>query len=146
MRLKLEHVDDDGTATLGRMYIDGVWQCWTLEDTKREEKIAGKTRIPNGVYDIKLRPAGSWHERNKDLGFSLGVLHLQDVHGFTYILIHWGNYHQNTDGCILVGKGKGSDGDGVHAVWSSKTAYKELYEKVSAELLCGNEVTIEITG
>ena len=29
--------------------------CYTLEDEKRDEKIAGETRIPEGEYEILFR-------------------------------------------------------------------------------------------
>lgn len=143
MLLQLKRQKDDGVATLGELWIDGVFQCFTLEDTWREEKVAGKTCIPTGKYEIKLRPAGSWHERNKALGFDLGVLHLQDVPGFEWILIHWGNYVTNTDGCILVGEAKG-EADGTYAVWKSKVAYRAVYERVCEAILC-ETVHIEVT-
>lgn len=144
MRLTLERQNDDGKSTLGKLTV-GDYHCWTLEDTYREEKVAGETRIPNGIYEIKFKTTGSWHQRNRDLGYPCGMLELQDVPGFTYILIHWGNYPRDTEGCILVGKGPGT-AEGTHAIWSSKKAYKELYDIVKDELLCGNEVTIEIKG
>lgn len=46
------------TYTIGKMYIDGVYFCDTLEDRDRlhfgERKIAGKTAIPEGRYDLVL--------------------------------------------------------------------------------------------
>lgn len=144
MRLKAKLEDEDDMTTLSKLYVDSNFQCWTLEDGYREEKEFGKTRIPAGIYDIKFRTAGTWHEKNKKMGLVCGALHLQDVPNFTTILIHPGNYHENTEGCILPGKGHGHDDEGHLAVWSSKTAYKELYAKVETELLCGNDVTIEI--
>jgi hypothetical protein len=33
-------------ATLGKLFIGGVFECYTLEDKVREEKIPGETAIP----------------------------------------------------------------------------------------------------
>ncbi len=32
------------------------------------------------------------------------MLHIQDVPGFTYILIHTGNTDEHTSGCLIVGE------------------------------------------
>src|SRR5690606_26679942 len=47
----LRYVDDEET-TLGLLFYDGKFFCYTLEDTFRETKITGKTRIPKGTYRL----------------------------------------------------------------------------------------------
>ena len=57
------------------------------------------------------------------------MLHVQDVPGFEYILIHVGNTDENTAGCLLVGTGaRAAEGD--MSIQSSRVAYKKLYSKV----------------
>ena len=58
------------------------------------------------------------------------MLHVQNVPGFEDILIHIGNTERDTAGCLLVGKGATSNGPLL--ITSSKIAYVELYQKVSA--------------
>ena len=72
------------------------------------------------------------------------MLHLQDVPGFTYILIHSGNTDEHTSGGLIVGETQqdldlGKDG----FVGQSVKAYKAMYRKVANELLQGKKVSIE---
>ncbi len=85
--------------TIGRMYIDGKYFCDTLEDTVRAPgvKIPGKTAIPAGKYKIKLA---------ESLHFKKLMPRLENVPGFTGVLIHSGNTAEDTEGCILVGKNR----------------------------------------
>lgn len=152
MRLRVDRYAADTEATLGRLYIDDAFECFTLEDQGREgAKVKGETRIPAGEYAIKLRPEGGWHEREAKrydkkfgAGWHKGMLHLQNVPGFEYILIHAGNTEQETMGCLLVGAATGVDRRGHHSVLSSRSAYEKLYPKISKALLAGESVTIKI--
>ena len=72
------------------------------------------------------------------------MLWIQDVPGFEYILIHQGNNDEHTSGCLIVGDSQQDlDVNFNGMVGSSANAYKKLYPKISAQLLAGNEVTIE---
>lgn len=35
--------------TVGKLYVDGEYECFTLEDPVRETKIYGQTAIPYGT-------------------------------------------------------------------------------------------------
>jgi hypothetical protein len=133
-------------ATNGLLFIDGLFECYTLEDQYQEVKVMHETCIPEGTYDIKFRTVGGFHERyKKRYGNShYGMLHLQDVPGFTYILIHSGNTDEHTSGCLIVGETQQDldvSEDGF--VGSSGKAYVKLYDKIAKQLLIGNPVTIE---
>tara|TARA_E500000318_G_scaffold108405_2_gene119221 strand:+ start:111 stop:692 length:582 start_codon:yes stop_codon:yes gene_type:complete len=133
-------------ATNGLLFIDGLFECYTLEDQYQEVKVMHETCIPEGTYDIKFRTVGGFHERyKKRYGNShYGMLHLQDVPGFTYILIHAGNTDEHTSGCLIVGETQQDldvSEDGF--VGSSGKAYVKLYNKIAKQLLIGNPVTIE---
>ena len=52
MNLKLVRYSDNKESTLGILFLDDEFLCYTLEDTHRKEKIAGQTRIPEGKYKI----------------------------------------------------------------------------------------------
>ena len=70
MHLHLMRISTGEESTTGALYIDGEFGCFTLEDTKRSKKIAGETRIPDGLYRIVLRNEGSL---SKKLGLVLLV-------------------------------------------------------------------------
>jgi len=135
-------------ATNGLLFIDGVFECYTLEDQYQAVKVMHETCIPEGTYDIQFRKTGGFHakysERYKNAHY--GMLHIQDVPNFTYILIHTGNTDEHTSGCLIVGETQQDleiSKDGF--VGSSTTAYKKMYAKVAAQLLQGKKVTIEYT-
>jgi len=135
-------------ATNGLLFIDGVFECYTLEDQYQAVKVMHETCIPEGTYDIQFRKTGGFHakysERYKNAHY--GMLHIQDVPNFTYILIHTGNTDEHTSGCLIVGETQQDleiSKDGF--IGSSTTAYKKMYAKVAAQLLQGKKVTIEYT-
>jgi hypothetical protein len=140
MKLILQRLSDNGTSTLGRLTADG-FQCVTLEDTFRAEKVYGKTRIPAGRYEIKLRTAGRMHGQYiKKLPNHVGMLWLQDVPGFQYVYIHIGNEAADSSGCILVG----TTVENEDFISESTVAYIKLYAIVVEALERDEEVIIDI--
>jgi len=134
-------------ATNGLLFIDGVFECYTLEDEVRDAKVHSETAIPLGTYEIKFRNIGGFDTKYKaryGTTFHKGMLELQDVPNFKYILIHTGNTDEHTAGCLLLGEtqqdlDKGKDG----FVGGSGDAYKKMYPKVRDALLNKEKVTIE---
>lgn len=142
MKLKVKRNPSKETFTTGKLSIDGKHICYTLEDEKREVKVIHETRIPEGLYEIKLRTFGGHHEKYKvKFPFHKGMLWLQNVPNFKDILIHIGNTEKDTSGCILIGK---TVDEVKGTVGQSTVAYTELYKIVEAELSKGNKVFIEI--
>jgi len=131
MKLLVERFTSDNDATISAIYLDNVFQCFGLEDEYREEKVASETRIPPGSYKVGLRTTGGFHARyeKKFSDIHQGMLHVQNVPGFEFILIHIGNTDENTAGCLLVGTGARA-GEGDMSIQSSRVAYKKLYSKV----------------
>ncbi len=131
MKLLVERFTSDDDTTLSAVYLDGDFQCFGLEDEFREEKVVSETRIPSGTYKIGVRTTGGFHSRysQKYSDIHQGMLHVLDVPGFEYILIHVGNTDENTAGCLLVGTGARA-GEGDMSIQSSRLAYKKLYAKV----------------
>ena len=133
-------------ATNGLLFIDNVFECYTLEDEVRDVKVHSETAIPLGTYKIKFRNIGGFDTKytaRYGSTFHKGMLELQDVPNFKYILIHTGNTDQHTAGCLLLGEtqqdlDKGKDG----FVGGSGDAYKKMYPKVRDALLNQEEVTI----
>lgn len=142
MHIRVDRIKSDDEATLSLIYIDGVFECFGLEDEYREEKVPGETRIPAGYYHIGLRTIGGFDARysKKFPIMHEGMLQVLDVPGFEYILIHIGNTDKNTAGCLLVGKGC-MVGEEI-TIQNSTGAYRELYTKVLAAAKNGH-VSIE---
>ena len=130
------------------LLIDGVFECYTLEDQYEAVKVMHETCIPEGKYNIQFRRTGGFHEKYKKRygNAHYGMLHLQDVPNFTYILIHAGNTDEHTSGCLIVGETQQDldlSDDGF--IGHSGKAYTKLYNKVAKDLLLGKSVSIEYT-
>ena len=148
MKLTVVRTQFGTDATNGLLFIDGLFECYTLEDQYQAVKVMHETCIPEGTYDIEFRKTGGFHakysERYKNAHY--GMLHIQDVPNFTYILIHTGNTDEHTSGCLIVGETQQDldiSDDGF--IGHSGKAYSKLYNKVAKELLLGKKVTIEYT-
>ena len=119
--------------------------AYTLEDEYRSEKKYGETRIPNGTYKLGLRKEGGYHAKysKRFSDFHIGMLHVLDVPGFEYILIHCGNTDEHTAGCLLVGDSQENNQitkDGF--IGKSTQAYRRIYPRIAEALDCGEQVTI----
>ena len=111
-------------STIGRLFIDGVEFCYTLEDIVRGDgiKVYGETAIPEGEYSMTM----SWSGRFKQLMpllYNKPDLTVKDNKGvsFSGIRIHSGNKAVHTHGCVLLGATKSKD-----FVGNSKKTYKEF--------------------
>tara|TARA_R110001606_G_scaffold336208_1_gene484179 strand:+ start:228 stop:809 length:582 start_codon:yes stop_codon:yes gene_type:complete len=147
MKLDVVRTQFGKDATNGMLFVDGVFECFTLEDEVRDIKVMSETAIPLGEYEIKFRNVGGFDTKYKaryGSTFHKGMLELQDVPNFKYILIHTGNTDQHTAGCLLIGEtqqdlDKGKDG----FVGGSGDAYKKFYPKVRDALINEEKVTIK---
>ena len=151
MKLDVVRTQFGADATNGMLFIDGVFECYTLEDEVRDVKVMHETAIPLGEYEIKYRTVGGWFTREKarydkkfGAGWFKGMLELQDVPNFTYVLIHSGNTDESTSACLLLGNTQqdldmGKDG----FIGSSRLAYESFYPKVRDALDAGEKVTIK---
>ena len=146
MKIQVVRTQFGTDATNGLVFIDGQFECYSLEDQYQAVKVMHETCIPEGEYKVKLRTVGGFNERytKKYPTFHRGMLELQDVPGFQYILIHQGNTDEHTSGCLIVGNTQQDlDVNFNGMVGSSADAYKKLYKKVSAAILTDENVTIE---
>lgn len=92
--IRYEYLSD---RTIGKLEIDGLFYCWTLEDRVRPPgvKVSGKTAIPEGTYKVSIEPfRGNWTKMYP---------YLHNVPMFTGVCVHGGNVPEDTLGCILVG-------------------------------------------
>lgn len=121
IRCVLIRHDDDGKQTLGNLLvtngtIDSVFA--TLEPSWQHNK-QRLSCIPWGRYTIRKRTSPKFGQH----------FHVQDVHGRDWILMHKGNFRDDTTGCILIGYNHADlNGDGSPDVTQSKMAMKELLE------------------
>lgn len=132
MRLKVMRTSCGPTCTIGSLFVDGKLECYTLEDITRPAgvKVYGKTAIPTGTYNLVVTPSNRF---KRDLPL------VEKVPGFEGIRIHPGNTAADTEGCILVGKGKAAD-----AVTHSREAFDALFRKIREALDAGEKVTLEV--
>jgi hypothetical protein len=134
MHLELELLRDEfnETETLGKLSINGTYECETLElpwkDNERRVSC-----IPEGRYRICERYSDRFDNH----------LHINDVPARNLILIHPGNMHTDILGCILPGEKRG-ELKGKRAVLLSKRAMGKLMKKALPVLIEGGEVWINI--
>lgn len=119
-------------STGGELYMpDGSFQCFTLEDTIRDHKIAKETAIPSGRYELVI----AWSNR-----YQKPMPRLLNVPFYQGILIHNGNTPAHTEGCLLVGRERKPD-----AVYESILAFEAIFPKLK-KLTESGKVFIEIEG
>ena len=119
-------------STIGRLFVNGEFECFTLEDRARPQaiKIPGATCIPAGTY---------WLAINFSNRFQRLMPELLQVPGFAGIRIHAGNTDADTEGCILVGLRRGQD-----FIGGSRAAFRGLFRKLQAARAVGGEVRVAV--
>lgn len=140
MRLTLKRIANRKDYCIGKLYINGVYFCDTLEDVDRglddsmteeeikEKKVYGKTAIPTGIYTVLLTYSPKYKK----------VMPLiNNVKGYSGIRIHSGNTAKDTLGCLLVGKNTK-----VGMVTDSRNTYNALFKRLLQK--GSNKITIEI--
>ncbi len=133
MENKIIRVAEGKQSTLSQLYINGIFQCYLLEDKIREVKIASQTAIPTGIFELQLN---TWGAKNANYKKAFGKLHqgmieISGLPNFSSVYIHTGNTIKETAGCPLCGFGfQFADGD--YQVSQSIAAYKMIYPKLAA--------------
>ena len=140
MKLKVVREVKTEVSTIGSLFINGEFFCYTLEDKDRglkqsdsllyinTKKIFGLTAIPLGFYKLIV---------NQSPKFKRMLPRILDVKGYDGVLMHRGNSAEHTLGCILIGYKKG-----VNSIFESTKAETDLVNRL---LLHNQEVhTIEI--
>ena len=105
-------------STIGELSVDGKILCYTLEDIERDAKVAGKTAIPCGKYNVSI----TMSNRFKKL-----MPLIENVPNFSGVRIHSGNTSEDTEGCILVGLAKGED-----FIGNSRLAFDRVFMKIQS--------------
>ena len=138
MDLYLKRIAKKKTYTIGKLYIDGVYFCDTIEDCDRglkqtdayaankRKKVQNETAIPTGRYQVTLGVQSERFKKKAQYAFCNGYLpRLLNVPCFEGILIHIGNTAADSSGCILVGQNKV-----VGKVINSTQTFLKLYSKL----------------
>ena len=128
MLIEVKRFEFKDTYTVGKMYIDNIYECYTLEDVVRKgAKVNGQTAIPTGTYNLIINHSNRF---NRDLPL------LENVPNVTGVRIHAGNTSAHTEGCILVG----TTWSGKDFIGNSRVAFNKLFEKLKK----AKKVTIKI--
>ena len=140
MVLKLVRKYLKDTYTIGKLYINGVYFCDTVEDKVRdynkdgdlndlgETKVYGETAIPYGTYEVEVTYSPKF---KRDLPLIKNVPHFEGIR------IHRGNYPKDSLGCVLVGENKVKGGvinSTKYEVELTKRL-KETREKITIEIV-----------
>jgi hypothetical protein len=126
-------------STIGRLFVDGSWVCYTLEPVTIADLNVKPRAIPAGTYRLTIR----WSPKHGRY-----VPCVEGVPGFVGIEIHVGNFPRDTLGCTLVGLGMQTD-----EVTGSHGAFDKLFalllggrtlpeHDINAVLECG-QITYE---
>ena len=154
MELLLDRKWKKETYTIGKLYLNGEPYCETCEDKDRhlnksmplskikEVKVAALTAIPTGIYNVRMdiiSPKYSlkpWYVKNCH---GARMPRLENVPGWSGVLIHPGNTAKDSEGCILVGKN-----DTAGMVTNSKAIFLNLYNKMYGSYKKGEKITLTI--
>jgi hypothetical protein len=140
MKIKVVRELKNDVCTIGSLFINDVFFCYTLEDKDRglkqsdsllfiqAKKIFGLTAIPSGFYKLTV---------NQSPKFKRMLPRILEIKGFDGVLLHRGNSANDSLGCILLGYKKGHN-----SIFESTKAENDLVNRL---LLHNQEVhTIEI--
>lgn len=127
MQITVKRLHKTDTSTIGELLIDGIFECYTLEDIERPVKIKSETAIPRGTYKVII---------NQSNRFKRLLPLLLNVPGFEGVRIHSGNTNHDTEGCILVGRTRSKD-----FIGQSRKAFDKLFEKMKK----AKDITITIS-
>jgi hypothetical protein len=127
MKIQIKRLHRTENSTIGELLVDGVWECYTLEDVERDVKIKNETAIPKGTYKVII---------NQSNRFKRLLPLLLNVPNFEGVRIHSGNTNHNTEGCVLVGRTRSKD-----FIGQSRKAFDSLFAKMQK----AKEITLTIS-
>lgn len=123
MKLLIRRKPAADEAILGELFIDGVFECFTLENAAFE--------IPIGLYPMEITPS---HRFGRLLPL------VENVPGRSGIRMHAGNMPVDSEGCILLGQRMERN-----EVLLSRAALDAFQPKLASALAHGDHVTLTIT-
>lgn len=135
------------SRTHGKLYVNGGYFCFTLEDVDRRlenggSKVPGETAIPAGIYKVTLENSPRFGRDTLTLssfGVAPGTILCLGKEVFTGVRVHGGNKVVDTHGCPLVGRVRTDIG-----IASCADVLADLKRVVRTALAAGEEVTWEV--
>lgn len=146
--------------TISQLFVNDVKTCFGIEDEIRQVKVHGETAIPYGRYPLwyrqspkfskyfywsdslnKLIKAKDWANlpRNEQTLYRQhDLIWFQNIPEFQYVLLHWGNTDDDTEGCYIVGSSLGIV-KGQDAVLNSQNTYMKIYPSIYNEIRKGGQ-------
>lgn len=151
MKLTIKRTITRNSYTLGKLYVDGVYFCDTLEDKDRgltqnmsteqikSMKVPGETAIPKGTYRVTLDVVSPKFSKYPFYMETCGgkLPRLIDVKGYEGVLIHVADGPKRdslVQGCIGIGNLSAEE-----YLMNGKKVFAELYNKLK-----GNNIELEI--
>jgi hypothetical protein len=135
MKIDVVRFSHTATTTLGRLAVDGHFECYTLEDMVRPpglRKVWSQTAIPAGSYEVAVTYSTRFHEF---------MPQLLNVPNFEGIRIHPGNTAADTAGCLLTGTAIAPNRE---RIFNSQRASHALFLKIEAALDRGEAISLHI--
>ena len=135
MILRVKRIARREKYTIGRLFIDGVYFCDTLEDADRglsadmpieviqRRKVYGETAIPTGAYDVLFTYSPKFAGKKWAKPYNGRLPLVNKVPGYSGVRLHPGNTSRDTLGCILPGRNKV-----VGEVRNSQATFEKLME------------------
>lgn len=153
MEIVVKRIAKKPDYTIGRVYVNGVYLCDSIEDKDRglkqsmtlgeirKIKVAKQTAIPSGNYELTLHvKSPTFSQKAFYKNYCDGyVPRILNVPGFDGILMHCGSTQNSSAGCIILGYNTV-----VGRVTNSETAYKIFYSNLKAASDKGERITITI--
>ena len=151
MKLLLKRIARREKYTIGKLYIDGKYECDTVEDEDRgltqdmsldeikKIKVPNETAIPTGTYKITLNVVSPKFSKYAYKYIGGRLPRLPDVPGYSGVLMHIGNTAEHSSGCLIVGQNTQ-----VGKVLNSTVTFKKLYAKLQEANKRGEVITITI--
>lgn len=124
MSLYIKRFEFGDNYTIGKLYVDNVYECFTLEDAVRDTKIKGTTAIGEGTYKVIIDFSNRFKKK---------MPHILNVPEYEGVRFHAGNTSKDTEGCIILGS-SWTKGD---FVGGSKIAYDKFMTKLEKRLESG---------
>jgi len=131
--IKVERFLHHPDCEIGRVFVNNELFCYSIEDAYRTTKIKGETCIPDGIYPLATRFSPHFSKT-----YNHDMIWVQNVPGFEFILIHWGNTISDTEGCLIIGDKIGIVNQ-KDAVLNSKATYLKFYSRVISQITAGGQ-------
>lgn len=153
MEIKIKRIAKRPLYTIGRVYINGQYVCDSIEDKDRgltdsmtesqikKIKIKDQTAIPTGTYNLTMKVKSvRFSQKDYYKKYCNGYLpRIENVKGFSGILMHRGTDQNSSSGCIILGYNTI-----VGKVTNSQKAFETVYRMLKSASDKGEKITIII--